>query len=208
MASRSAILADRYYDDLRTGLAEGPPAEIAQIADRLHEAVVNNQKVFAFGNGACAALAAHMACDLGKGSASDLSAPSTQLPASQRLRIISLPDNSALMTAYGNDVDYESVFVEPLKNLLDAGDVVIGLSGSGSSPNVLRAMEYARARDASTISFTGTRKSSQKIAALSDVTLRAPSEVMEQIEDYHVMYHHIIALILRSKLGTSPAGWE
>jgi D-sedoheptulose 7-phosphate isomerase len=203
-----ALLADRYYNDLRKGLAEGPPPEIAHIADRLSEAVRNNQKVFAFGNGACAALAAHMACDLGKGSASDLGAAPSELPGAPRLRIMSLPDNAALMTAYGNDVDYLSVFVEPLKNLLDQDNVVIGLSGSGSSPNVLRAMEYARARGATTISFTGSRPSCAQIAALSDITLRAPSEVMEQIEDYHVLFHHIIALELRSALGTAPAGWE
>jgi D-sedoheptulose 7-phosphate isomerase len=201
-------LAGRYYDDLRGGLAEGPPAEIAQIAERLARAVLNDQKVFVFGNGACAALAAHMACDLGKGSASDLGAASSELPGTRRLRIFSLPDNAALMTAYGNDVSFESVFVEPLKNLLDQGDVVIGLSGSGSSPNVLRAMEYARTRGATTVSFTGSRQSSAQIEALSDITLRAPSEVMEQIEDYHVMFHHIIALLLRSRLGTAPSGWE
>ncbi len=201
-------VADRYYSHLRDGLADGPPKEIGLIVDRLEAAVEGRQMVFVFGNGACAALAAHMACDLGKGSASDLGAPASELPASARLRIMSLPDNSALMSAYGNDVDYNSVFVEPLKNLLDEGDVVIGLSGSGSSPNVLRAMEYARARGASTISFTGARESSSKIADFSDLTLRAPSEVMEQIEDYHVMFLHIIALELRSRLGTAPAGWD
>ncbi len=200
-------VAERYYSDLGRGLTEGPPPELGRIAERLVSAVKSGHRVYALGNGASAALAAHMACDLGKGSASDLGAGAAELPATPRLRIFSLPDNSALLTAYGNDVDYDAVFLEPLKNLLDADDVVIGISGSGGSPNVLRAMEFARARGATTIAFTGRMPAAAAIAAVSDIVLRAPSDVIEQIEDWHVAFQHIIGLMLRRALGTAPADW-
>ncbi|MCW5951945.1 MAG: SIS domain-containing protein [Propionibacteriaceae bacterium] len=207
MTSMMATLAERYYADLRHGLETGPPPELRQIAERLLEAVVNRQRVFAFGNGASAALAAHMACDLGKGSASDSGARPGELPYSARLAIMSLPDNAALTTAYGNDVAFGSVFAEPLKNLLDPGDVVIGISGSGNSPNVLAAMEYGRARGATTIAFTGMMPGAARLAAWSDIVLQAPSTIIEQIEDFHVCFHHIIGLMLRQALGTAPALW-
>lgn len=207
MTSPINRIAQQYYADLQQGLVTGPPAELAEIAELLLRAVRERRRVFTFGNGASAALASHMACDLGKGSASDLGEAADALPASARLPIMSLPDNTPLTTAYGNDVEYASVFVEPLKNLLDPGDIVIGISGSGSSPNVLAAMRYARARGATTVAFTGMMPSAERIAALSDIVLRAPSTVMEQIEDYHVAFQHIIGLILRSELGTAPTGW-
>lgn len=207
MTSTMNRIAEQYYGDLQEGLVAGPPPELALIAEQLLRAVRERRRVFTCGNGASAALAAHMACDLGKGSASDLGEAADALPATARLPILSLPDNAALTTAYGNDVEYGSVFVEPLKNLLDAGDIVIGISGSGSSPNVLAAMQYARARGATTIAFTGMMPSAERIAAHSDIVLRAPSTVMEQIEDYHVSFQHIIGLMLRNELGTAPAGW-
>lgn len=200
-----STIADQYYGALSAALAAGPPAELDAVVELLFSAVVNGNAVYTMGNGASAALAAHMACDLGKGTATDLGAHPTQHPA-PRLRIMSLPDNVALMTAYGNDVSYEHVFVEPLKNLLVPEDIVVAISGSGSSPNVLRGLEYARSRGARTVGFTGSMPGAAEMKARCDVTVCTPLVKMEQIEDAHVSFLHIIAISLRARLEAHLAG--
>jgi D-sedoheptulose 7-phosphate isomerase len=152
------------------------------------------------GNGASAALAAHMACDLGKGTAVDIG-QGTDDSGLARLKVISLVDNTALLTALSNDVSYADVFVEQLKNLLEAGDVVIGISGSGGSPNVLRAMAYARNRGATTIGLTGCQPNSRMLCAVSDIVAQVPLTIMEQIEDVHVIIHHMISTALRERMA-------
>lgn len=194
-----------YYRALSAALSEGPPPELDAVINLLFTAALAGDAVYTMGNGASAALAAHMACDLGKGTATDLGAPATELPA-PRLRIMSLPDNVALMTAYGNDLTYEHVFVEPLKNLLQPGDIVIAISGSGSSPNVLRGLEYARTRGARTIGFTGGMPGAAEMKERCDITVCTPLTKMEQIEDAHVSFMHIVAISLRAKLEAHPAG--
>jgi D-sedoheptulose 7-phosphate isomerase len=116
-----------YLAAVSAALALGPPPELDEAAELLHAAVTQERTIYTFGNGACAALAAHMATDLGKS-------------LDRSVRIHSLVDNAALLTAYANDRDYECVFEEQLRALLRAGDVVIGLSGSGASPNVLKEL--------------------------------------------------------------------
>lgn len=172
---------------------------LEDMTDVLFEAFVTGRSVYTCGNGASAALATHMACDLGKGTAADIGRgfDQTALP---RLRIISLADNTALLTAYGNDLDYQDVFLEQLKNVVAPGDVVLGISGSGGSPNVLRALAYARHVGARTLSMTGEQPSAHKIIALSDVCLQVSSTMMEQIEDVHVVFSHIIARALRDRV--------
>lgn len=151
------------------------------------------------GNDASAALASHMACDLGKGTATDL-ALGPEAVARPRLRIMSRNENVALMTAYSNDLNYQDVFVEQLKNFLRPADVVIGISGSGGSPNVLRAMNFARAAGATTIGLTGSQSSAYKLIRFCDLLLQARLQLMEQIEDLHVIVHHIIRLRLRERI--------
>lgn len=125
-----------YFATLRDALSLGPPPELEQAADILRNADV----VYTFGNGACAALAGHIATDLGKGAG---------------MRVVSLVENAALLTAYANDHDYDCVFEQPLRALLRPGDVAFGLSASGRSTNVIAALELAREADARTIAFTG-----------------------------------------------------
>jgi D-sedoheptulose 7-phosphate isomerase len=169
-------------------------------ADALFLAFLHRRQVFTMGNGASAALASHMACDLGKGTATDLGLGAARSDA-RRLRITSLVDNVPLLTAYGNDLSYHDVFVEQLRNVLEPGDVVVGISGSGGSPNVLRAMEFARAHDAITIGLTGQQPSAVKLRALSNICIQAPLTMMEQIEDVHVICHHMVALALRKRIA-------
>lgn len=189
-----------YLNDIQFALQLVDPDDIETIVSRLFSAYVAGQTVFTCGNGASAALASHMACDLGKGTAMDLGR-GPDAPPERRLRIHSLNDNTALLTAYSNDLEYQDVFVEQLKNLLEPEDVVIGISGSGGSPNVLRALSYARGHNATTIGFTGSQPSASKMIDLCDIHLQVSPQQMEQIEDLHVIVHHIIGLNLRAKIA-------
>ncbi|MGE5673229.1 MAG: SIS domain-containing protein, partial [Mycobacterium leprae] len=191
-----------YLATVTQAIGQLNPAELEAVANALFEAYQNDKQIFTMGNGASAALASHMACDWGKGTSTDLGT-GTQVTGVKRLRIIGLADNVALMTAYGNDVRYEDIFVEQLKNLMNPGDVVLGISGSGGSPNVLRGLEYARAKGAVTIGFTGNQPKAQMMRDVCNITLAAPLTLMEQIEDLHVIFHHVVSLVLRQMVFSS-----
>ena len=123
------------------------------------------------------------------------SIPGTIVPGAQRFKAIALTDNVPLITAWANDTEYANVFVEQLDPLVEAGDVVIGISGSGNSENVLRAMRLAKAREAHTIGFTGA--SGGKLAYLVDVNVVARGAPMEMAEDVHMFLDHLICTTLR-----------
>jgi D-sedoheptulose 7-phosphate isomerase len=178
-----------YFATVAGALADGPPPELERAGEVVHDAVREDATVYTFGNGACAALAGHMATDLGKGLGG-------------RVRIVSLVESSALLTAYANDHDYDCVFEQPLRSLLRRGDVAFGLSGSGASPNVLRALEYAHESGGRTVAFTGSIGPTERLDACCDVVVRAPLGVMEQIEDVHVVYAHALMWRLRERLGS------
>lgn len=191
--------AASYLATINQALRKTDLATIDRAVSLLVNAYCTGQTVFTMGNGASAALASHMACDWGKGTAPDLGR-GPDMPAMRRLRVLSLNDNPALVTAYSNDLDYADVFIEQLKNLLQPGDVVLGISGSGGSENVLRAMKFAQLSGATTIGLTGRMESAVKMRALSDCCIQAPLTMMEQIEDLHVIYHHVISLGLRERM--------
>src|SRR5437588_10211177 len=138
----------RYFDSSIRVVAELPYTNIERIADVLYEAYREDRRVFLFGNGGSAALASHLACDLGKG---------TCLAGARerRFRVLALTDNIPLITAWANDTSYEQIFAEQLCNFIQPGDVAFGISGSGSSPNVLLALQVARELGATTIGLTG-----------------------------------------------------
>jgi D-sedoheptulose 7-phosphate isomerase len=191
-------LVETYFDHYAKQASIVPRLELELMANIIWDACLSGGTVYVFGNGACAALAAHMATDLSKGTAIGLgSGNSFTQP---RIHIVSLSDNTALLTAYGNDVGYEYVYVEQLKNLLRAGDVVVGLSGSGGSPNVLRALEYAKAVNVRRLGLTGRQDSAAELVSRCEVAVQAPSSMMEHIEDWHVIYNHVLTLLLRSRL--------
>lgn len=168
-----------------------PAEELARIAVVLVDAHRDGRSVFVFGNGACAALASHMAADLAKSLAPVRQADPLARVA-DRLRILALTDNAAMMTAIGNDFDHDDVFLEQLRVLMRSGDVVIGLSASGRSANVLRALDFARDRGAVTLAFTGAMHGFPPILDLVDVAAVVPSSDIDVIEDFHVAYHHAV----------------
>ena len=203
MENLSDIVTD-YYASLRHAMMQGPPPELSRVVDVLYSAYLRRAHVYTFGNGACAALAAHMACDLGR----TVTVRSAQggTTNESRLRVASLADNSPLVTANANDSSYEDVFVEQLKCLIDPGDAVIAISTGGTSPNVVRAAEYARKCGATTIGFTGSADSAMALVSHCDIAVRSPAVKMEQIEDMHVTFHHIVTLMLRQRIGEYLAG--
>jgi D-sedoheptulose 7-phosphate isomerase len=190
---------ERYLEDLREATQTISASDLGRAASVLLAAWEAGATVYTLGNGGSASLASHMACDLGKNTASDLGLGGA--PASRRLRVVSLADNGALLTALANDITFEDVFLEQAKSLVVRGDVVIAVSGSGQSPDILKAMAYARTVGATVIAFTGTRASATAMADLADLTVRAPVEMMEQIEDIHVIFNHILAVILRAAIA-------
>ncbi|HZQ08824.1 MAG TPA: SIS domain-containing protein [Anaerolineae bacterium] len=151
----------------------------------LQHARTERRHVFLFGNGGSAATASHFACDLGKG---------TIRHDKPRFRVIALNDNLPTFSAYANDHGYDRVFAEPLINLASEGDLAIALSGSGNSPNLLRAVEEAKTRGLVTIGFTGFAGGALK--DMVDVAIIVPSRNMGQIEDVHLVLTHALCQAL------------
>lgn len=198
MISENNLVED-YFDHYAKQASAVPKPELEHMANIIWEACWSGGTVYVFGNGACAALAAHMATDLSKGTAVELGAASEAFR-QPRIRIVSLSDNTALLTAYGNDIGYEYVYVEQLRCLLRAGDVLMALSGSGGSPNVLRALDYAKTMGVRRLGLTGRQNSAAELVSRCEVVVQAPSSMMEHIEDWHVIYNHVLTLLLRQRL--------
>jgi D-sedoheptulose 7-phosphate isomerase len=180
--------ASQYVACLGSVIAKLDLKSIDRIAERLFEAYCRDRTIFILGNGGSAALASHFACDLGKGV--------TFNNGSKRMRALSLADNIPLMTAWANDVSYECIFAEQLRNFVAAGDILFAISGSGNSANVLCGLEVARAAGATTLGITGFEGG--KMRALCDVCLVVPSDNMQMIEDLNTVATHAVSTIIHS----------
>lgn len=181
-----------YMDEIKDLLGRVPCFPIQDVIAILAHARFNNKQVIIMGNGGSAATASHFACDLGKG---------TLMPNVPRFRVIALTDNMPLFSALANDCGYENVFSEQIQSLIQAGDVVIGISGSGNSPNVLNAIESARRAKAITIAFVGF--DGGLVKDMVDVYVHVPSNHMEQVEDVHLILEHLICSCLRQIIEAS-----
>ena len=184
-----------YLAEHRSVLENLPLEAVGRAVDILDQTYQTNHTVFLFGNGGSAALASHPATDLGKGTHSP--GPES-LKGVKRLRVLSLTDNVPLLTAWGNDTGYENVFAGQMENFIQAGDVAFGISGSGNSPNVLRALELARRVGATTIGLTGCGGGTMK--DLLDCAILVPSDHMQQVEDAHLILAHLIFLDLKARI--------
>lgn len=179
-----------YFTQLQEVIANLPADLVDQVVALLLESAQQGKKVLIFGNGGSASTASHFACDLAK---------NTQVPGAPQFRVMGLTDNMALMTAWANDTSYDNVFAAQLSPLVEAGDVVIGISCSGNSGNVVKAMELARQRGAITIGFTGD--DGGKLKQMVDVCLLVPSPRIEQQEDAHLILEHCICAAVRTELA-------
>jgi len=174
-----------YLNDLIKSIDELPENKIEQIINELKKAYKKNKHIFIMGNGGSAATASHFVCDLSKG---------TMVSGKKRFRVVGLTDNVPLMTAFGNDVSYEDIFKAQIENLIEKGDLAIVFTGSGNSPNILKAVKYANSVGAMTIGFTGFNGG--KLKGLAKISLIVPSKNMERIEDIHLILEHLIKLFL------------
>ena len=181
-----------YFTELQQLVANLPNELVEQVIVCLLDCARRGSKVFVFGNGGSASTASNFSCDLAK---------NTQIPNAPRFRVIGLTDNMALMTAWANDSSFDNIFAAQLEPLVEAGDVVIGISCSGNSANVLKAMEVARRQGATTIGFTGDKGGQLK--NMVDICIRVPSPRIEQQEDAHLILEHCICAAIRTELVNS-----
>jgi D-sedoheptulose 7-phosphate isomerase len=173
--------AARYRASLIGALNALPLAEVAALAGLLDAARRDGRTVFVMGNGGSAMTASHLACDLNKGVSYGKKA---------RFRVHCLNDNLPTMMAYANDIEYAAVFVEPLRNFFRPGDLVIGISGSGNSENVVRALDYARANGGATAALVGYGGGRMKQIAQCPVHVAVDD--MQVVEDVHMMICHLL----------------
>lgn len=183
----------QYFTELKTTLDLMDNDAIDAAIEALHQARLDQKKVFIMGNGGSASTATHFVCDLAK---------NTRTPSLPDYKVIGLSDNMAIVSAYANDDGYENVFSFQLKNLVEAGDVVIGISTSGNSPNVLNGIDVANEAGATTIGFTGFN--SGKLGHKVDIEVHVPSDCIEQVEDIHLVLEHLVTKVLR-ELGQKTA---
>ena len=180
---------ERYWRELQSTMDAMPYAALSQVADALLECRARGGTIFIVGNGGSAATASHFACDLAKGTQSHGATP---------FRVVPLTDNMPLLTAWANDVSYDQVFARQLATLVRRGDLLVAISASGSSPNVLAAARAATEHGADVVALTGA--TGGKLVRLARLTVRVPSPSIEQVEDAHLMIAHSLCVALRERI--------
>lgn len=179
-----------YINDLSSAMHALPVEDIDAAKLAIENAFKEGRTVFIAGNGGSAATASHMACDFQK---TTLSKEHSRI--SKRIRCISLSDNAPLITAWGNDVSYDEVFGQQLRNLANAGDLLLVISASGNSPSIVNALEAAREVGVSTLGFLGFEGG--KALALCDRSVLVRSSDYGVIEDAHSILMHMVTAALR-----------
>ncbi|MCO4748602.1 MAG: SIS domain-containing protein [Schleiferiaceae bacterium] len=168
---------------------------VAAMEDAFAQAHQSGNRIFTMGNGGSGASASHAAGDFIKGASYGLD---------QRFKMICLNDNLPSMMAIANDIGWDDIFVEPLKNYVEPGDVVIGISGSGNSSNVLKAIAHAQSVGAVTIGMTGF--SGGKLKSMVDISIHSPADDMEVAEDVHMAVFNMVKKGMMSRLmGSNPS---
>ncbi len=178
-----------YTGQLNQILNALPEDKFVEINHVLQDARRTGKQIFVVGNGGSAAAASHMVCDFGK---------NTREPGKKRMRAICLNDNIPSVMAYANDEGYDIIFSEQLLALGEPDDILIAISGSGNSANILKVIETAREMKIKVIGLTGFEGG--KMKALTDICLVVPSDSMEMIEDVHLIINHILAGLLRDSV--------
>jgi D-sedoheptulose 7-phosphate isomerase len=178
-----------YFDNLKKTIDLINVNQINNLMNLLTDALYENKQIFVMGNGGSAATASHYVCDFNKG---------LSLNKQKRFKFICLNDNVPTMMAYANDSSYEDVFVEPLKNFFEKGDLIIGISGSGNSKNVLKAIEWGNASGGTTIGLTGYNGGLLKKTAMHNVHINVDD--MQITEDLHMVLDHCMMKILYNYL--------
>jgi D-sedoheptulose 7-phosphate isomerase len=158
-----------------------PPESVARLIELLQTALKEDRQVFVFGNGGSAANASHFATDLGKGASDKVG---------KRFRVLSLNDNVSWLTALANDYAYEEVFAGQLKNYGRAGDLALGISVSGNSPNCVRALEWAAANGLLTIALVGAKRG--RMAEIAQHSIVIQDTHYGRVEDAQMGICHML----------------
>ncbi len=204
-------IARNYMEEMKKAMDSISLDDVQKIADVLLDAYKNDRRVFILGNGGSAATASHMACDLGKGTLRNVYDASEK-----RFQVISLTDNIPMMTAFANDLSYDDVFLQQLRNYVQKDDIVIGISGSGNTPNVIKALLYAKSIGAITIGLLGFNTGGNA-KDLVDHHIVIKSINYGVVEDLHLALDHILTTCLsymkhihdHGKVGEEkPAEWK
>jgi D-sedoheptulose 7-phosphate isomerase len=174
----------RVLDQMREGLAD----KMDTLASLFLAARDNRRTIFVMGNGGSAATASHFVGDLSKG---------TIVAGSPRFKAIGLTDNITNLLAWANDTDYSDIFVEQLKNLMEPGDLVIGISVSGNSANVIKAIEYANGHGGVTIGFSGY--DGGRLLKAAQENIHVPDYYMQRVEDTHLILEHLLTSLIREE---------
>lgn len=183
---------NNYFETLKNCIDKMDKKEIDTFIKLLIQARDEERNIFIMGNGGSSSTASHFSCDFNKGCSYNQD---------KKFKIICLNDNIATILAYANDVNYESIFVEQLKNFLKEGDIVIGLSGSGNSKNVLNAIEYANTRKAITIGLTGYNGG--RLKEIASYSVNTNINDMQISEDIHMMICHMAYSILMNGFASN-----
>lgn len=178
---------ETYVSRLKKVLDALDKESINTLMNLLLEARKHKKKIFIMGNGGSASTASHYCCDFNKG---------LSYTYDEKFKFICLNDNLPTLMAYANDVGYEYVFEEQLKNFLQAGDYVIGISGSGNSKNVVRALEYANQHEGVSIALTGF--DGGKMKQIARYNVHVPVHDMQIAEDVHMILDHLMMKVLSS----------
>ncbi len=182
-------IIQNYISVLQQTMDQLPLQLIADVIGVLQHARMQGNQVFIMGNGGSASTASHFVCDLAK---------NTRHEGLPHFRAVGLTDNMALFSAYANDEGYENVFSQQLANLIKPGDVVIGISASGNSKNVINAIEEAQKHNVTTIGFTGF--DGGRLGEIVNINIHVQSNIIEHVEDIHLMLEHIIIKVIKEEI--------
>jgi len=171
----------RYLQKQKEALDSIPQDAVARLVDRFRAALAEDRQIFVFGNGGSAANASHFITDLGKGASDKVG---------KRFRCLSINDNVSWLTALGNDYAYEDVFVRQLENYARAGDLVMAMSVSGNSPNVVKAVDWAKRNGVFTVALVGGKRG--RLAEIADLPVVIDSHHYGRVEDAHMAICHMV----------------
>ncbi len=196
-APAPGAFARAYLDHLTEILARIDTAAVAELVDIMWDARERGARIFFIGNGGSAATASHFANDISIG---------TRTADGKPFRAVSLTDNAAVITAIANDDGYDDIFVQQLQTQMEAGDVVVAISASGNSPNILRAIEFANGNDAITVALTGFDGGRLKEIAAHGVHVPTGPDEYGPVEDAHMVLDHLIGGYLARRVRAEGGG--
>ncbi|MCE9533824.1 MAG: SIS domain-containing protein [Planctomycetes bacterium] len=185
-----------FLDRVALELGRIDPAQIKKLSDLIHDCYLKGRFIYVIGNGGSGSNASHFTEDVGKGT---LKRSDFDNDAKKRIKILSLTDNTPYILAWGNDEGFDRVFVEQLKNFATPGDLLIAISGSGNSPNILRAVDWAQRNGLTTFGCTGF--SGGKLQSLAQHNLHVPLDDMGIVESIHLTAFHWVVDDLHRRLS-------